>query len=376
MQIMPRTGHLLADLSDDTSFDAGDLEDPTLAVGYGIRYLGLLMERFGDVLPAGGRVLQRRAVQRLELAPGHAASTRRWTCSSSRSRSGRPGTTSRRSPMAMRPTSRCTPDGHLARDPGAPHGRPTGGGGFLSEGRAVPSLVVVRTGRASCWFRPDCSESRSAATTEDPASAAPRRSTPRSSRTSCSRRRCRLSSAPRRTGSRARAPRSAPRVTRRCTRAGRTAPTPVPRAPRSGRAPRACRPASAATSRSRPSRTRCGPRPGPPRRHRVPEPRVPGDARRRGRDLRGVPRARRRGRRRHRGGDGPPGRPTEPVLGQARVERGLRALPPADVPRRVGAAVRHVRRVEALRLCRHRHHLPGLPPPVGARTPGSPPITG
>lgn len=51
MQIMPRTGHLLADLSDDTRFDAGDLEDPTLAVGYGIRYLGLLMERFGGVYP-------------------------------------------------------------------------------------------------------------------------------------------------------------------------------------------------------------------------------------------------------------------------------------------------------------------------------------
>lgn len=51
MQIMPRTGHLLADLAHDVRFDAGDLEDPTLAVGYGIRYIGLLMERFGGVYP-------------------------------------------------------------------------------------------------------------------------------------------------------------------------------------------------------------------------------------------------------------------------------------------------------------------------------------
>jgi soluble lytic murein transglycosylase-like protein len=51
MQIMPKTGHLLADLAHDTHFDAGDLEDPTVAVGYGIRYLGLLMERFDGVYP-------------------------------------------------------------------------------------------------------------------------------------------------------------------------------------------------------------------------------------------------------------------------------------------------------------------------------------
>lgn len=51
MQIMPRTGHLLADLAHDTSYTAGDLEDPVFAVGYGIRYLGLLMERFDDVYP-------------------------------------------------------------------------------------------------------------------------------------------------------------------------------------------------------------------------------------------------------------------------------------------------------------------------------------
>jgi soluble lytic murein transglycosylase-like protein len=51
MQIMPRTGHLLADLQHDVTFDAGDLEDPTVAIGYGIRYMGLLMERFGGVYP-------------------------------------------------------------------------------------------------------------------------------------------------------------------------------------------------------------------------------------------------------------------------------------------------------------------------------------
>ncbi|MCA9566427.1 MAG: lytic transglycosylase domain-containing protein [Myxococcales bacterium] len=51
MQIMPRTGHLLADLQHDLHYDNGDLEDPTFAVGYGIRYLGLLMERFDDAYP-------------------------------------------------------------------------------------------------------------------------------------------------------------------------------------------------------------------------------------------------------------------------------------------------------------------------------------
>lgn len=51
MQIMPRTGHLLADLAHDTEFTAGDLEDPVLSVGYGITYLGLLMERFEGVYP-------------------------------------------------------------------------------------------------------------------------------------------------------------------------------------------------------------------------------------------------------------------------------------------------------------------------------------
>jgi soluble lytic murein transglycosylase len=51
MQIMPRTGHLIADLNHDTTFTAGDLEDPTLAIEYGIQYMGLLMERFDGVYP-------------------------------------------------------------------------------------------------------------------------------------------------------------------------------------------------------------------------------------------------------------------------------------------------------------------------------------
>jgi soluble lytic murein transglycosylase-like protein len=51
MQIMPRTGHLIADLEHDTLFTAGDLEDPILSVDYGIRYLGLLMKRFDGSFP-------------------------------------------------------------------------------------------------------------------------------------------------------------------------------------------------------------------------------------------------------------------------------------------------------------------------------------
>ncbi|MEZ4321067.1 MAG: lytic transglycosylase domain-containing protein [Myxococcota bacterium] len=51
MQIMPRTGHLVADLQHDVHFTAGDLEDPTVAIEYGIRYLGLLMDRFDDAYP-------------------------------------------------------------------------------------------------------------------------------------------------------------------------------------------------------------------------------------------------------------------------------------------------------------------------------------
>lgn len=51
MQIMPRTGHLLADLAHDTDFTAGDLEDPTVSVQYGITYLDLLLTRFDGAFP-------------------------------------------------------------------------------------------------------------------------------------------------------------------------------------------------------------------------------------------------------------------------------------------------------------------------------------
>jgi len=51
MQIMPRTGHLLANRAHHTHFTAGDLEDPVVAVGYGLQYFGLLMKRFDAVYP-------------------------------------------------------------------------------------------------------------------------------------------------------------------------------------------------------------------------------------------------------------------------------------------------------------------------------------
>ncbi len=51
MQIMPRTGHLLSDLAHNTDFTAGDLDDPVQAVGLGITYLGLLMERYDHTYP-------------------------------------------------------------------------------------------------------------------------------------------------------------------------------------------------------------------------------------------------------------------------------------------------------------------------------------
>ena len=51
MQIMPRTGHLMANLRDDEHFLAGDLEDPVFAVEMGIDYLGLLMRRFDGCFP-------------------------------------------------------------------------------------------------------------------------------------------------------------------------------------------------------------------------------------------------------------------------------------------------------------------------------------
>ena len=49
MQIMPRTGHLLANLHHDVDFNAGELEDPVLAVERGVDYLGRLLERFDGV---------------------------------------------------------------------------------------------------------------------------------------------------------------------------------------------------------------------------------------------------------------------------------------------------------------------------------------
>ncbi len=51
MQIMPRTGRLIADLEGDEDFLTGDLEDPVFAVGYGIIYLGRLLDRFGGAFP-------------------------------------------------------------------------------------------------------------------------------------------------------------------------------------------------------------------------------------------------------------------------------------------------------------------------------------
>ncbi|MEO0606423.1 MAG: lytic transglycosylase domain-containing protein, partial [Myxococcota bacterium] len=51
MQIMPKTGHLIADRIGDLAFTAADLEDPEQAIGYGIRYLGLLLDRYDGVFP-------------------------------------------------------------------------------------------------------------------------------------------------------------------------------------------------------------------------------------------------------------------------------------------------------------------------------------
>jgi soluble lytic murein transglycosylase len=51
MQIMPRTGNLLADLVHDEEFTTGDVEDPVVAAELGITYMGLLMERFGGAWP-------------------------------------------------------------------------------------------------------------------------------------------------------------------------------------------------------------------------------------------------------------------------------------------------------------------------------------
>jgi soluble lytic murein transglycosylase-like protein len=51
MQIMPRTGHLLAARMGVPRFSARDLHDPDVAVAFGVRYLGLLSDRFDGVWP-------------------------------------------------------------------------------------------------------------------------------------------------------------------------------------------------------------------------------------------------------------------------------------------------------------------------------------
>lgn len=51
MQILPRTGYLLAALDDDAHFTARSLHAPLTAVSLGIRYLGLLADRFDAVAP-------------------------------------------------------------------------------------------------------------------------------------------------------------------------------------------------------------------------------------------------------------------------------------------------------------------------------------
>lgn len=51
MQVMPRTGWLLAALRDDRAFTPADLDDPAVAVAYGVDYLGRLLDRFDGVWP-------------------------------------------------------------------------------------------------------------------------------------------------------------------------------------------------------------------------------------------------------------------------------------------------------------------------------------
>ncbi len=51
MQILPRTGFLLAALDDNRRFTTRSLHDPLVAVEMGIRYLGLLADRFEGVTP-------------------------------------------------------------------------------------------------------------------------------------------------------------------------------------------------------------------------------------------------------------------------------------------------------------------------------------
>ena len=92
------------------------------------------------------------------------------------------------------------------------------------------------------------------------------------------------------------------------------------------------------------------------------------------RDLRGLPREGRRGRRRERGRRRAVGirrdaahAPSEQAQRGSDLERSVRALPSARPARRRRPAVRHLRAMEALGLRSHRHHLPGLPRDGGRR---------
>ena len=51
MQILPRTAHLMALELGDAEFMSPDLEDPAIAIPYGVAYLGLLMERYQGAYP-------------------------------------------------------------------------------------------------------------------------------------------------------------------------------------------------------------------------------------------------------------------------------------------------------------------------------------
>lgn len=51
MQVMPRTGHRIAERVGDEGFHTGRLHDPMVALDYGVLYLGRLMARFDGVFP-------------------------------------------------------------------------------------------------------------------------------------------------------------------------------------------------------------------------------------------------------------------------------------------------------------------------------------
>ena len=51
MQIMPNTGHRIADLTLNVDYTAADLEDPIASIGYGVTYLARLMQRFDNAYP-------------------------------------------------------------------------------------------------------------------------------------------------------------------------------------------------------------------------------------------------------------------------------------------------------------------------------------